>query len=124
VELDWGNVDPRDDELWIPLKSEPDRVWAECFDQIAGQWESESRGQAWEGIQLGADGRAIVVFGLREEMRTQDLQAYLTQLLAVVASEAERERQRRDRDEARTERASEAGSETAKRIADELREQN
>lgn len=121
MDLHWENATPQRDELWIPLTTQPDQVWAETFDRIAAEWQSETRGQQWDGVQLSVDGKAVVFFGMDSEVATGEIKHYVAQLLRVVEEEVPRERQHLERGAAEAARAAKAHSDTSRRLADELR---
>lgn len=118
--IDWSsaNVD-QGDVLRVPLTGDWDETWNGAFMRTVEQWQRETRGQTWRGVQLVDD--AILVYGVDDDTSQHDLQRYLENAVRQANQEALGERQRAAQEQAREEQDAQERRATAERLTERFR---
>jgi hypothetical protein len=82
-QVDWDTAQADDDDVVVRLADDPPDDWWAIFTENASAWETETRGQTWDGMALHPDG-AIRFESVEAGTKREDLRAYLDGLVETV----------------------------------------
>lgn len=121
IAVDWNTARRDGDDVAVNLAT--DQVlddWWSVFMRVASQWESETRGQTWDGLALSPDG-TITFERVAADSSSPDMRAYLDSLLEIVNRAFDQEQARMADERQQHEQAAAGHEAKLDGLADQLR---